>query len=90
MRPLSEGRVKITNVSAIRPIHLSNQRKLDPGASCEVAMPVILSLGKVGGTTVRVQEQMVVEDEGPLCSLREAAPLPGASIRASAGTHHSG
>jgi adenylate cyclase len=79
VRPAGDGRVKITNVSQIRPIHLSNQRKLDPGASCEAGMPVILSLGKVGGTTVRVQEQ-VVEDDDPLCSLREAAAPPGASL----------
>jgi adenylate cyclase len=81
IRPAGDGRVKITNVSQIRPIHLSNQRKLDPGASCEAAMPVILSLGKVGGTTVRVQE-LVVEDDDPLCSLREAAAPPGAPIHA--------
>jgi adenylate cyclase len=80
IRPVSEGRVKITNVSQVRPIHLSNQRKLDPGASCETAMPVILSLGKVGGTTVRLQEQQVVEEDEPLCSLREAAAPPGAPI----------
>src|SRR5438309_6719601 len=38
LRPLGEGRVKITNVSQIRPIHLSNQRKLDPHGSCEAAL----------------------------------------------------
>jgi adenylate cyclase len=80
IRPAGDNRVKITNVSQVRPIHLSNQRKLDPGASCEVALPVVLSLGKVGGTTVRVQE--LVEDDEPLCSLREAAAPPGAPIHA--------
>ncbi len=81
IRPVGDGHVKITNVSQIRPIHLSNQRKLDPGASCDAAMPVILSLGKVGGTTVRVQD-LVVEDDEPLCSLREAAAPPGAVVHA--------
>ena len=80
IRPAGDGRVKITNVSQVRPIHLSNQRKLDPGACCESGLPVVLSLGKVGGTTVRVQE--LVEDDEPLCSLREVAAPPGAPIHA--------
>jgi adenylate cyclase len=78
VRPAGAGRVTVVNVSRLQPIHLSNQRPLERGASCEATLPVVLRLGSAGGTVVRLQERAEEAEDECLCSLREVAVAPGA------------
>jgi adenylate cyclase len=66
------GRVQIENVSASLPIGLSNGHDLAPGASCEISLPALLTLGN---KAIRVQEALTGADG--LQSLEEATLPPG-------------
>jgi adenylate cyclase len=52
LEPLADGRVRVTNLSGKVPIRLGDGGELAAGASCELALPAVLAVGR---KTVRLQ-----------------------------------
>ncbi|HEX8202817.1 MAG TPA: adenylate/guanylate cyclase domain-containing protein [Isosphaeraceae bacterium] len=80
IEPLSETKIRLTNLSAKLPIRLPMGTELGPRASSEVTIPAILTLGQ---KTVRVQGP---EPEVMLQSLAEVTRPPGVAARLQAGS----
>jgi adenylate cyclase len=72
IEPLSGNRVRVTNKSKAQSIGLLHDSTLFPEKSCELTLPVLLTLGS---KTVRLQE--VTREERPFESLAEATRAPG-------------
>ena len=72
LEPLANGRLRLTNASSIIPLCLPDGRALEPGLSGEVALPIILAIGR---KTVRV-ESVDLEETG-LLGLPQATMAPG-------------
>src|ERR1700722_12657278 len=75
--PLADGRVKVSNGSDKQPIRFLDRPDLQPGASCEANLPVLIVLGPT--KTLRVQR---AGNAGAINSLADATipPRIGASI----------
>jgi adenylate cyclase len=69
LEPLPGSKVRLRNGSTGQPIRLLDGQEVPPGASCELALPMVLTLGR---KAVRLQE---ARPEGPLHTLA-AATLP--------------
>src|SRR5581483_10851570 len=52
IEPLSDGRLRLTNVSDIRPIRMPDGTALRPKASCEVPVPAVFT---IGAKTIRIE-----------------------------------
>lgn len=72
IEPLAEGRCRFSNLSKQQMVRFGDNRQLGPGASCEVSIPLMFTLGV---KTVRVQalEASGLEIQG----LPEATLAPG-------------
>jgi adenylate cyclase len=46
LAPLSDGYIRVSNLSTTLPIHLADGSKIDPGGTCELAMPLLLGVGR--------------------------------------------
>src|SRR5262245_55524647 len=53
VEPLADGRIRVANRSQKAPIGLPNNRVLSPGDTCELLLPVVITLGN---KTVRIQK----------------------------------
>jgi adenylate cyclase len=71
LEPLTSGRARLTNASATRPIGLPDAGELKPGASCELKLPAMLTLGT---KTLRVSA--TEEEPWQLESLAAVTRLP--------------
>jgi adenylate cyclase len=74
LEPVGEQRPRLTNLSGTGPLRLYDGQELSPGASTEIGLPTLFSLG---ATSVRVQELGEAADFR-LASLDEATRPPGA------------
>lgn len=76
LEPRPGGRVRVENVSKKVAIVLPDGRLLEPGKTCELDLPAVLTLGRC---TVRVQCPEPESVDGQLEALEEAtvAPRPG-------------
>ncbi len=72
VEPMSEGRIRLTNLSGILPIRLPDGSDMKTGASCELCCPVRLTLG-----TKTVMVQHAEAEEPVIQSLDEATRVPG-------------
>jgi adenylate cyclase len=75
VEPLGGSRVRLTNLSQKQTVRFADGGKLDPGSTCEVALPQVLGLGN---RTVRFQGPDTSEAE--LQSLSEATCAPGKGL----------
>ncbi len=72
---LAADRVRLTNISAKVGIRLSDSNELKAGASCDLALPTVIMLGR---KTVRIQAtESAVTPGPPLRGLAEATIPPG-------------
>jgi adenylate cyclase len=71
LTPLADGRVKVSNGSDKQPVRFLDRADLQPGGSCEAALPVLIILGPT--KTVRVQRG---PGAGQMHSLAEATMPP--------------
>ena len=79
--PVDGGKVRLNNLSNAIPVHLFNGDSVAPGASCDVPLPAVLTLGK---RTIRVQSVAAEGAEaGTLHRLAEATMAPFQSKPAS-------
>lgn len=70
VEPLAADKVRLTNRSNLLPIHLGNGSVLETGASCDIALPLLITLG---AKTVRIQREEALQ----LQSLPESTTPPG-------------
>jgi adenylate cyclase len=75
LEPLPDDKVQVTNGSDKQPIRFLDRADLQPGASCEAKLPVLVILGP--SRTVRVQRAVV---GGHLNSLADATIPPRVSV----------
>lgn len=73
VEPLPAGQVLLSNRSAKLLVGLPNNQDLEPGASCKVALPVVL---RVGRKTLRLQPPV---EEEPMNSLPMQTMAPGSA-----------
>ncbi len=74
IQPISEDRVRLTNVSSRQAVRLLDGTELQAQESQEMSLPVVFTLGT---KTVRLQE---VEEEVPVERLAEATTPPGKAV----------
>jgi adenylate cyclase len=73
VEPLGDGRVRLTNLSSLRPIKVVGRRDLTPKAPpCELALPVSFTLGN---KSVRLEP--AAGKEPPIQTLAELTRAPG-------------
>ena len=75
VEPLSDGRFLLSNRSAKLLVGMPNNQDLEPGASCKVALPVVLRLGRKMLRVQPVEERG--PDTGPMNSLPMQTLAPG-------------
>jgi adenylate cyclase len=81
IEPLTDGTVRLTNLSPKAGLGLPDAADLPPNATREVALPLLLTLGP---RAVRVESDRPPEPESePLLSLAEATVPPGRGFRSS-------
>jgi adenylate cyclase len=83
VEPLTDGRVRLSNLSRKRPVRLSDGSEVAPGATAELPLPAVVELGR---KTVRLQPIDI--DRPPLRALTQATlppcPNPPPSARPAA------
>ncbi len=80
IEPCGDDRARVTNLSKKLAVRLTDGTDLQPGASAEIMLPALLTLGK---KTVRLQP--AASEDGNLQSLAEATVPPGAHARPAGG-----
>src|SRR5205823_546431 len=68
---LAGDKLRLRNTSKLRSIRLTDGKEIAPGASCDLLLPAVLSMGN---KTVRVEEP---EEESSILGLDDAGTLDG-------------
>src|SRR5262249_18283961 len=79
LETLTDGKVKVANLSTKLPVRLENGPELRPESSLETTLPLVLIFG---GKAVRVQQP--VEEDVAIEGLAEATMAPAADMNVSA------
>jgi adenylate cyclase len=74
LKGLDNDRVLIKNQSRNLPISLSSGRELEPGASCDLHLPLTMTLGS---KSIKIQKRPDSFSDVPLQSLPEVTAAPG-------------